>query len=134
MLKVIIALVLIAHGIGHTMGPLQVFRLVTINPQWHGDSWLLTAPLGVGLAQGIGMILWLVALVGFVALGAVMLGWAPAAWWQPVAIGASVASLVAIGIFPSAFPAASTVGAIAVDIGVLVGVLWLNWTPVGATA
>ena len=39
-LKIIVALVLFAHGIGHVMGPLQVFRVATINPAWSGGSWI----------------------------------------------------------------------------------------------
>jgi hypothetical protein len=27
-----------AHGIGHGMGLLQLFKVATVNPQWHGDS------------------------------------------------------------------------------------------------
>lgn len=38
MLKVVIALVLVSHGIGHSMGLLQLFRLATVNPQWNGES------------------------------------------------------------------------------------------------
>ena len=39
-----IALVLLAHGIGHSMGLLQIFNVASVNPQWNGDSWLLTGP------------------------------------------------------------------------------------------
>jgi hypothetical protein len=37
-------------------------------------------------------------------------------WWEPLAIAALVAYLVAIIVFPTAFPTTSTVGAIAVDV------------------
>ena len=36
MLKIIVALILLAHGIGHIMGPLKVFNLATVNPQVAG--------------------------------------------------------------------------------------------------
>ena len=46
MLKVVIAVVLLAPGIGHSMWLLQVFKVATVNPAWQGDSWILTGPAG----------------------------------------------------------------------------------------
>ena len=46
MLKIIVALVLLSHGIGHSMGLLQVFKIATVSPQWDGDSWLLAGSAG----------------------------------------------------------------------------------------
>ena len=80
-MKFVIAAVLFAHGIGHVMGPLQVFKLAVINPAWAGDSWLLTGAGGQTLGQAIGMVLWMTALVGFVAAAAVVMGWLPVTWW-----------------------------------------------------
>ena len=69
MVKIVLALVLLAHGIGHSMGLLQLFRVATINPQWHGDSWLLTGSFGTTVAQVVGAICWTIAIVGFIAAG-----------------------------------------------------------------
>jgi hypothetical protein len=129
MIKLAIAIVLFAHGIGHTMGPLQTFKVTVVNPAWSGDSWLLTNVAGQTVTVAIGVVLWAVALVGFIAAAAVVMGWLPEGWWAPLAIAASIASLVAIALFPSAFPIFSTIGAAIVDIGVLVAVVWLRWTP-----
>jgi hypothetical protein len=134
MVNVIIAVVLVAHGIGHIMGPLQVLKVASVNPQWHGDSWLLSGTIGTTLSQGIGMVLWTAALVGFVLLGGVVLGWLPASWWEPLAIGASIASMVGLLFFPTAFPTFSTIGALVADIAVLAAVLWFHWVPSGMTA
>jgi hypothetical protein len=46
MLKLVAAVVLLAHGIGHSLGLLQLFKVATVNPEWHGDSWLLTGLAG----------------------------------------------------------------------------------------
>lgn len=127
--KVIIAVVLIAHGIGHSMGPLAMFKVATVNPAWHGDSWILTGVGGNGLTQVVGVVLWSVALVGFVAAGAVVLGWLPESWWVPLAVGSALASMAGLILFPVAFPLFSTVGALVVDVAVLVAVLWLDWVP-----
>ena len=129
MLKIVIALVLVAHGIGHSMGLLGMFKVATVNPAGHGDSWILTSVGGPSVAQAVGAVLWTLAVVGFVALGAVVMGWLPEAWWHPLAIGSSLVSLAGLLLFPIAFPVFSTIGAFAVDVAVLVAVLWYGWTP-----
>jgi hypothetical protein len=128
MLKIVLALVLFAHGIGHVMGPLQVFNVATVNPQWHGDSWLLSG-LGSSAAQIVGLLLWSIAMIGFIVLAAVVMGWLPLDWWAPLAVVSSVASLGGLALFPSAFPVFSTIGALLVDVAVLVAVLWFHWSP-----
>jgi hypothetical protein len=129
MLKLVVALVLLAHGIGHSMGPLQVFKVATVNPAWGGDSWLLSGATGTSAAQAIGVVLWIASLIGFTALAMVVVGWLPEGLWMPLAVGSSVASLLGLLFFPIAFPAFSTLGAIAVDAAVLAAVLWYHWTP-----
>jgi hypothetical protein len=130
MIKILVAVVLFAHGIGHVLGPLQVFKVTAASPSWNGDSWLLTGATGQTVSNVIGLVLWIGAMVGFVAASAVVMGWLPASWWVPLAVVSSVLSLVAIVLFPTAFPMTSTVGAVVVDVAVLVAVLGLKWTPV----
>jgi hypothetical protein len=100
--KVVIALVLLGHGIGHSMGLLQIFKVASVNPQWNGDSWILTGPLGVTATQVVGGVLWTAAIIGFAALAGSVIGWLPAAWFQPLAIGSSVVSLAGVLLFPVA--------------------------------
>jgi hypothetical protein len=120
MFKVVIAVVLLAHGVGHVLGLLQVFKVATVNPAWNGDSWLLSGAIGTTPSQAVGVVLWIAALVGFIALAAVTVGWLPAEWWPPLAIGASLASIAGLLLFPLAFPTTSTLGAAVVDVVVLV--------------
>jgi hypothetical protein len=129
MVKILIGVILLAHGFGHTMGLMQAFRVATINPQWNGSSWLLRTVAGETVTQVVGSLLWTVALVGFVAVAAVVFGWLPETWWAPLAIGSSLVSLVGVILFPLAFPTFSTVGAVAVNLAVLLAVGWLHWTP-----
>jgi hypothetical protein len=130
MLKLIIALVLLAHGIGHSMGLLQIFNVAVVNPAWRGDSWLLGGSAGsTATASVIGGIVWTASIVGFAALAAVVMGWLPVAWWAPLAVGSAIVSLVGLLLFPLAFPTVSTIGAFAVDVVVLVAVLWTDWEP-----
>jgi hypothetical protein len=134
MLKYVIALVLLAHGIGHSLGLLQVFKVATVNPSWQGDSWILTAPFGVTVTQAVGTVLWTAAIVAFAALAGTVMGWLPAAWFQPLAIGASIVSLVGLVLFPIAFPTFSTIGALIVDLGLLAATIWYGWQPSDVTA
>ena len=129
LLKVLIALVLVGHGIGHSIGMVQMFKVATVNPAWHGDSWLLSGIAGPTATQVIGATVWSVAMIGFVLLGAMVVGWLPETYWTPLAVVASIASLAGVLLFPIAFPTMSTIGAVAVDLSVLVAVLWYHWTP-----
>ncbi len=129
MLNVVIAIVLAAHDIGHVIGILQVLKVGAPRPTWDGSSWILGDAAGTGATGLIGLALWTVAMVGFLAAAGVVLGWLPSDWWTPLALVASVASLAGIVLFPSAFPTFSTLGGLVVDIAVLVAVLWVRWTP-----
>ncbi len=129
MIRLVFALVLLAHGIGHSMGPLQVLKVATVNPSWGGDSWLLSGLAGTPAAQAVGIAAWSVSIVGFAALAMVVVGWLPESWWAPLAIASSVVSIAGLLLFPGAFPMGSTVGCALVDIAVLAAVLWFRWTP-----
>jgi hypothetical protein len=128
-LRIVVGVVLAAHGIGHSMGLLGMFNVATVNPDWDGQSWLLTGPAGTTVTQAVGVVLWTVSMVGFVALGAIVFGWLPETWWVPLAVVSSVASLAGVLLFPVAFPAFSTIGAVAIDLAVLWATLGLHWTP-----
>lgn len=129
MLKVVIALILLAHGIGHSLGLLQVFKVATVNPAWNGESWALSSFAGPTGTQTIGVILWTIAIVGFAILAAMVVGWVPETWWGLVAVASALASLAGLILFPVAFPVASTIGAAVVDVVVLVAILWYHWVP-----
>ena len=66
------------------------------------------------------------------AVTAVLAGWLPAGWWQPLMIVSAGASLAGLALFPAAFPPFSTTGALVVDIAVLVAVFGLHWQPTDA--
>jgi hypothetical protein len=128
MLKIAIALVLLAHGVGHSMGLLQTFKVATINPEWRGDSWLLQ-PIGATTTQLVGSLLWTASIVLFVVLAATVVGWLPASWFAPIGLAASVSSLAGVALFPIAFPTFSTIGAVVVDLAVVLAATWFHWLP-----
>ena len=129
MLKIVLGLVLLAHGIGHSLGLLQLSKVATINPAWQGDSWILSNLAGATMTHVIAAVVWTAALLGFVLLAGVVVGWLPATWWSPLAIAAAAASLLGLLLFPSAFPTSSTIGALVVDVLVLAAVLLSDWGP-----
>jgi len=81
------------------------------------------------VTQAVGAVLWTAAIVGFAAVAGVVVGWLPAMWWQPLAVGSSLVSLVGVLFFPLAFPTFSTIGAVAVNVAVLAAVTVFDWTP-----
>jgi len=115
------------------MGLIQLYKVATVNPQWQGDSWILTGVAGGAATQAIGAVLWIAAIGGFTLLAGVVMGWLPASWWQPLAIGSAVVSLVGIACFPIAFPLFSTIGALVVDVVLLAAVLGYHYVPSGIT-
>ena len=129
MIKVVIAVVLLAHGIGHSLGLLQMMKVATVNPAWRGDSWVLTGAVGESATQLVGATLWILAILGFAALAAIVVGWLPEAWFTPLAVGSAIVSLAGVALFPVAFPMTSTVGAVVVDVVVLVAATRFGWLP-----
>jgi hypothetical protein len=125
--RIIIAVILMAHGLGHVLGTLAAVG-VKLSPTHSPDSWLFTRLLGDTGARTIGFVIWLLALVGFVGAGLGLLGWlVPAASVPALAIGASVISLAGLALFWNAFPFffPNKVGVIVVDVAVPVYLIWI---------
>ena len=128
-LRALIAFVLFIHGIGHVMGVLPALKLGSVEG-WNSRSWLLTPILGETISRILSIILFLVALVGFVASALALLGWVvPHDWWRTLAVVSAVISIVTIVLFWNAFVSffPNKVGALGVDIAVLVCLLVQNW-------
>jgi hypothetical protein len=128
-LRIIIAAVLFIHGIGHFMGVMPALRLVDVKG-WNSRSWLLTPLIGETASRILSILLFLAALVGFVAAALALVGWlVPHESWRMLAVVSAVISIVTIALFWNAFVSLipNKVGALGVDIAVLVGLLVLNW-------
>ncbi len=89
------------------------------------DSWLLSATAGESVARIAAVGLFVVPTVGFVAAAAGLLLGQP--WWRSVAVASAATSLAASTLYPQALPASSTVGSVAVDCLVLLGILVAGW-------
>ena len=128
-LRALVAGLLFIHGIGHVMGHFPALGLATVEG-WNSRSWMLTPILGETMSRILSAILFLLALVGFVASSLALLGWLiPHDWWRTLAIVSAVISIVTIVLFWNAFVAffPNKVGALGVDIAVLVCLLVVNW-------
>jgi hypothetical protein len=120
MLRLIIAVLLLAHGVGHVMGFLGAWT--SIPSGLSGGHWLLsnTVTLDSALGRAFGL-LWLVAMIGTVGAALVLLF--QQGWWQPLAVAAAILSLVAIGPWLNVMPVGSAIGAVLVDLVVLIALL-----------
>ena len=116
-LKLIAALVLAGHGVGHMMAPQAAFLPPGAFPP---DAHASLAATTIGSTSGKAMsVVWLVPMLGFV-LGTYGF-WTDAAWWRPVTAVSAAVSIVAVLPWWKVMPTFSYVGALAVDALVLVG-------------
>jgi hypothetical protein len=128
-LRIIIALVFFAHGVGHAMGIMPALGLASVKG-WSSRSWLLTPLLGETASRIISVVLFLAALLGFLAAALGLTGWlVPHDTWRTLAVVSAVISLVALTLFWNAFVSfiPNKLGAIVVDVATLVCLLVLNW-------
>jgi hypothetical protein len=115
-IRIVIGILLMVHGFAHWQ----------ITTGWGSrvvaESGVLRS---VGLADSaiasLGTALWVVALLSFNLAGiAIFAGWG---WWRGLAIAAAVVSLLVMGLFWQP----SFVLGVAVDVGILVALLWARW-------
>lgn len=106
MLRIILSLVIAAHGIGHILFLMPLLGIA--NWGQSGRSWLLT---GSSEARVIGSLTWIGAMIGF---GFSVYGlWNQFAWWRNATIVASVVSTIGVIIFwatPISSPVISALG------------------------
>jgi len=122
--RLVVAAVLGAHGLGHVLGWLPAWGVA----QFEGvssRSWVLSPALGVDGARLVAGAAFLVPTAGFLMAAAGLLLGEP--WWRQVAVGSAVASLLCTAVFPGAFPAGSTIGSVAVNVIVIVGIGLAGW-------
>jgi hypothetical protein len=120
MLRLLLALVFIMHGIGHSMGFLESWT--RINVGFADRPWILPGAVAIDSAIGrVFGVLWLLAMVGFVAAGWGVL--TRADWWQALAIASAAVSLIAIVPWWSTVPPGASYGGTLVSVLTLVALL-----------
>lgn len=116
--RIVLGVVLIAHGIGHTLG---VLAPSLGDEQWSLSSWLLpeATPEWVGMSA-FGLVAVMFVLAGLAAIGVVVQE-RHLRWLTEIA---AILSLISLALWWSAFPTVwSKLAAILVDVVVIAGAL-----------
>lgn len=126
MWRLVVALVILVHGIGHALFLAPCLGIT----QWgqSAQSWLLTGLVGDSVTRVIGAVLWLAVIVGFCTAGVGLLTQAP--WWRTAAVVSSGVSLLALALFAGASQAQPLISAAGMDVAILVALLWVRWPSV----
>jgi hypothetical protein len=130
MLRSVIAVLVVAHGIGHILFLISSLGLADWGQSTR--SWLLTDQIGDKGARAVGSLLWLGATAGFVVAGlALLAGWA---WWRPLSIVSAAISLLGLILFLSRRLTQPAVSAALFDAFLLVALVGLDWPPTSLAA
>ncbi len=117
-IRILIAGVLFVHGIGHTLG------------FWKPARSLPFLKVPESTLRLVGGVVWVLVAVGFIvssmSLYSVLV---PAGWWRLLAVVFAAVSLAGLVLFGRSWPIFNFVGASAMNLAVLVALLWLNWPP-----
>lgn len=126
-LRIVLAVAVAAHGIGHILFLMPLVSSTTWGQS--AQSWLLGDG---GLAKGLGALIWLVALVGFVAAAFGI--FRETDWWQMAAIMSAVVSTVGLILFWTRPTTSPAVSALVFNLLILISLLVVRWPPVGQTS
>jgi hypothetical protein len=119
-IRIVIAIFIIIHGIGHGMGLLPLFGK-KLSASHSADSWVLGPLLGPSLSRAAGSVIWVLCIAGFLLAGMGFMGWIVPSQWPSIAAVSSVMSLAGLALFWNAFPFwfPNKVSVIVVDVFVL---------------
>ena len=116
MLHIVMALVILVHGIGHVLFLVPLLGVADWGQST--ESWLIRTETTTRL---LGSVLWMGAIVLFTAAAVALFGVEVA--WRPAAIVASIVSLLGITLFWDSSNSAAAVFAATVDITLLMLVI-----------
>jgi hypothetical protein len=122
-LRWVVIVVLLAHGIGHILGFLESWT--SIPAGFTNQPWLLSS--GVTMESGVGRafgLLWLVAMIAFIGAALGLL--TGQEWWRTLAIAGAFISLFAILPWWNTINSGARIGAVAVDVAILIA-LFPSW-------
>ena len=99
MLRFIIGVFIVLHGLVHLLYFGQSWRLFELQPGlvWPDGSWAFSRLLGDGTARTLASIALVIAAIGFVAGGAGI--FVKQAWWRPLVVSAAAFSTVIYILF-----------------------------------
>jgi hypothetical protein len=122
--RIVLALVVFAHGVGHVLFLGPVLGLGAWAGQT-GHSWVLTGVVGDGVARAVATVLWSAVIVLFVAGVAGFL--AGADWWRATTIAAAALSVGGIVLYWDGLATTNAIFALVTDAVILGGLLVAHW-------
>ena len=133
MLRVVVGGVLLVHGLGHG-GALAAIAWIARFGQGSTGNWKparswLRPGWSSSRAALVAGSFWLASLAGFVVAALSFWGLLPVDWWQPLAVAFGLVSTAGIVLFFGNWPLFNTLAALAVNVGALIAILWLQWPP-----
>lgn len=127
-IRLIAAIALIFHGVGHYMGIMAGLG-IKLTAGMSAESPLLTGILGTRGIRIICLILFTLALIGFIASGFSLLGWmVPQSWWLKLAVVSAVISMLGLVFYWNALAFFfNKFGAVIINSAVFICLLFLRW-------
>ena len=127
-LRTVFVLILFVHGIGHIQGVISSLWLFN-SESWHPRSWLFDRLLGDKTSRVLALVLWGLAVLASLAAAFAFLdiGISHGLWRTLAIIAAIPSSLGLIFYWNSLAMIFNKVGAIAVNLWILVGLILWNW-------
>ncbi|MBK8905294.1 MAG: hypothetical protein IPM53_29195 [Anaerolineaceae bacterium] len=122
-MRLIVALVVGAHGIGHVLFLVPLLGIADWGQP--AQSWLLG---GGWLAKGVGSLIWLAAIMGFTAVAIGFFNMAD--WWRTVAIVVAAVSTLGLILFWGNPVSSPILSALIFNLVVLAALLVFHWSPV----
>lgn len=134
MLRVIVAIFMVLHGLVHLLYVGQSQRLFELQPGmvWPDGSWAFSRLLGEEGTRVVASACCVLAAIGFVAGGAGLL--LKQTWWRPVVVGAAAVSVaMLLGLWDGQMQRLADQGAIAIliNVAILALLLVLRWPDFG---
>jgi hypothetical protein len=128
-MRIIAALVLMAHGLGHALGILAGME-AKLSPNHSLHSWLFTGLLGNSFSRFLGILLSSLGILAFFATGFSLMGWVfPVEWWKSFGVIAALISLFLLlfywNFLPFLFP--NKIGALLINLWLLLSIIWWHW-------
>lgn len=123
--RLILAVVVGAHGIGHVLFMPLLFDAMRLDAS--GRSWLLTPVLGETPVRLLASVVAGLLVLGFVAAAAAFALRLP--WWRIVVLVSSVASVVLVVVLWGGLPSSPAFFGLAFDVVILAALLLAHWPP-----
>ena len=134
MIRLVITGGLFLHGLGHG-GALGALAWIGARPGSNTGGWRaarsgLLPSRAPATATAMASSLWVLSLAGFLAAALAFWGiGVPGEAWRPLAILASIVSIVGIVLFLGTWPTFNTLAALGFNVAVLIALLLLSWPP-----